>query len=147
MAPFNFYIPIQIRYGDLDPQWHVNNAHTLTFLEQARFAYLRALDLWDGKSFLDLPMIVADVHVTYLAPIYYDMELRVGIRMSRIGTKSMVFEYQIEDVAGHAPDGSPGLVTTKAETVMVYYDYRSHSSAPVPAEWRKKVSEFEGREL
>jgi acyl-CoA thioester hydrolase len=139
MATFNFYIPIQIRYGDLDPQWHVNNAHTLTFIEQARFAYLRALDLWDGKSFLDLPMIVADVHVTYLAPIYYDMDLKVGIRMSRIGTKSMVFEYQIEDAAS--------LVTTKAETVMVYYDYRSHSSAPVPAEWRKKVSDFEGREL
>ncbi len=139
MASFNFYIPIQVRYGDLDPQWHVNNARTLTYIEQARFAYLRALDLWDGKSFLDLPMIVADVHITYLAPIYYDMELKVGTRLSRIGTKSMVFEYQIEDATG--------LVTTKAETVMVYYDYRSHSSIPVPAEWRKKVSEFEGREL
>jgi len=139
MTQFNFYIPIQIRYGDLDPQWHVNNARTLTYLEQGRFAYLRALDLWDGKSFLDLPMIVADVHVTYLAPIYYDMDLKVGVRISRIGTKSMVFEYQIDDAAG--------LVTTRAETVMVYYDYRSHRSAPVPAEWRKKVSDFEGREL
>lgn len=139
MAQFNFYLPIQVRYGDLDPQWHVNNAHTLTFIEQARFSYLLALDLWDGKSFLDLPMIVADVHVSYLAPIYLEMELRVGVRISRIGNKSMVFEYQIEDAAGQA--------STRAESVMVYYDYRTHSSAPIPAEWRKKISEFEGQEL
>jgi acyl-CoA thioester hydrolase len=139
MAPFNFYLPIQVRYGDLDPQWHVNNARTVTYIEQGRFAYLRALDLWDGKSFLDLPMIVADVHVSYLAPICFDMELRVGVRISRIGNKSMVFEYQIEDASG--------LVTTRAETVMVYYDYRTHSSAPVPVEWHKKISEFEGQEL
>jgi acyl-CoA thioester hydrolase len=139
MAPFNFYLPIQVRYGDLDPQWHVNNAKTLTYIEQGRFAYMIAAGLWDGKSFLDLPVIVADVHVTYLAPIYYDMQLKLGVRISRIGTKSMVFEYEIA--------GEAGLVTTRAETVMVYYDYRSHSSLPVPAEWRKKVSDFEGREL
>ena len=139
MPPFHFHIPIQVRYGDLDPQWHVNNAHTLTFIEQARFAYLRALDLWDGKSFLDLPLIVADVHIAYLAPVYYDMELKVGVCISRIGTRSMTFEYQVEDAAGQ--------VVTKGETVMVYYDYHTHASSPVPPEWRQKISEFEGRPL
>lgn len=137
MPPFHFYLPIQVRYGDLDPQWHVNNAHTLTFLEQGRFAYLRRLDLWDGQSFLDLPMIVADVHVSYLAPIYFEQDLRVGVRVSRIGNKSITFEYQIEDTRS-------GQATTRAETVMVYYDYRTHTSAPVSAEWREKISAFEG---
>ncbi len=140
MDKYNFYLPIQIRYGDLDPQWHVNNARTLTYIEQGRFAYLVRLELWDGKSFLDLPMIVADVHVAYLAPIYYDQPLRLGVGISRIGNKSVTFEYSIEDSAS-------GQVTTRAETVMVYYDYRSHSSLPVPAEWRVKISEFEGKEL
>ena len=137
MLKFNFYLPIQVRYGDLDPQWHVNNAHTLTFIEQGRFAYLRALDLWDGKSFLDLPMIVADVHVSYLAPIYLDQDLRVGVRVSHIGNKSLIFEYEIEVTPS-------GLVTTRAETVMVYYDYRTHASAPVSDEWRKIIQEYEG---
>jgi acyl-CoA thioester hydrolase len=139
MAQFNFYLPLQVRYGDLDPQWHVNNAHTVTFIEQSRIAYLLALNLWDGKSFLDLPMIVADVHVTYLTPIYFNQDLRIGVRVSRIGNKSLVFEYEIDDTA-------TGQVTTRAETVMVYYDYRTYSSAPVSADWRKKISEFEGME-
>lgn len=140
MDKYNFYLPIQIRYGDLDPQWHVNNARTLTYIEQGRFAYLVRLELWDGKSFLDLPMIVADVHVAYLAPIYYDQPVRLGVGISRIGNKSVTFEYSIEDSAS-------GQVTTRAETVMVYYDYHTRASLPVPAEWRKKISEFEGKEF
>ena len=36
MADFRFYHPIEVRYGDLDPQGHVNNARYLTYLEQAR---------------------------------------------------------------------------------------------------------------
>ncbi len=140
MDKFNFYLPIQVRYGDLDPQWHVNNARTVSYLEQGRFAYLRRLELWDGVSFLDLPLIVADVHVSFLAPIYYDQLIRLGVGVVRIGNKSLTFEYQLEDVTN-------GQVTTHADTVMVYYDYRTHTSLPVPPEWRVKISEFEGKGL
>src|SRR5512146_1840428 len=108
MDKFNFYLPIQVRYGDLDPQWHVNNARTVTYLEQGRFAYLVRLELWDGVSFLDLPLIVADIHVAYLAPVYYNQLIRLGVGVARIGSKSLTFEYQIEDVTS-------GQVTTRAE--------------------------------
>jgi acyl-CoA thioester hydrolase len=62
MNSYRFEYPITVRYGDLDPQWHVNNARFLTFAEQARFAYLMRLGLFDGKSFWDLPLIVGDIH-------------------------------------------------------------------------------------
>ena len=39
MTDFNFSIPLDVRYGDLDPQWHVNNARFLTYLESARMGY------------------------------------------------------------------------------------------------------------
>ncbi len=69
MADYKFYYPIQIRYSDLDPQWHVNNARFLSFIESARLAYIQHLNLWDGKSFRDLGLIVADAHLVYLKPI------------------------------------------------------------------------------
>jgi acyl-CoA thioester hydrolase len=34
-----FYLPIQVRYGDIDPQWHVNNARFFTHMEQGRVPY------------------------------------------------------------------------------------------------------------
>ncbi len=138
MDTFRFQLPIQIRYGDLDPQWHVNNAHTLTFLEHARFAYLMERGLFDGKSFFDLGLIVADVHIAYLAPIELGQEALVLVRVSHIGTKSIAFEYQIVDLGTDA-------VLVKAETVMVAYDYHTRKSIPVPADWRKKISDYEGQ--
>ena len=95
MTDFNFSIPIQVRYGDLDPQWHVNNARFLTYLEQSRFAYITELGLWNGKSFLDLGLIVANMNIAFLAPIEYNMDVRVYARISRLGNKSMIFEHEI----------------------------------------------------
>lgn len=136
MNDYKFFSPIQVRYGDLDPQWHVNNAHTVTFIETARFEYIQAVGLFDGQSFLDLSLIVADVHVVYLAPIKLGQKIRVGVRVAKIGTKSLTLEYQIEDE-------ETGSVLTKAETVMVCFDYHKHASKPVPDEWREKIAVFE----
>jgi acyl-CoA thioester hydrolase len=136
VTAYKFSYPLQIRYGDLDPQWHVNNAHFVTFIEQARFAYLVEVGLFDGQSFLDLGLIVADVHVSYIAPITYLQKIRIGTRVSRIGTKSLTFEYLVEDEASMQKLAS-------AETIMVAYDYRQHSSMPVPTAWREKITTFE----
>ena len=64
MSEFKFFHPIEIRYGDLDPQGHVNNAKYLTYFEQARVHYLIELGLFSAdQSFMDLALIVADIHI------------------------------------------------------------------------------------
>jgi acyl-CoA thioester hydrolase len=118
----------------------VNNAHFVMFLEQTRFNYLTHTGLFDGKSFFDLGLIVADVHVTYRAPIDMNQKIRVGCRVSRIGNKSLTFAYQIEE------EGTE-LVFATAESIMVAYDYHSHQSIAVPQEWRTKIAAFEGKEF
>ena len=131
------YCPIQVRYGDLDPQGHVNHARYLTYAEQARVSYLVELGLWDGVSFLDLGLIVADVHLSFLAPIVIGQATQVGARVTRIGNKSIHFEYQIKDE-------DTGQVMARGESVMVAFDYRAGVSIPVPPAWREKISAFEG---
>jgi len=137
MSEFRFFYPVQIRYADLDAQWHVNNARFLTILEQARLSYIRQLGLWDGKSFLDLGLIVADVHIAYKAPIELEEEIQVALRVDRIGNKSMTMINEIRN----AKDGS---LKAQAEVVMVAYDFHSKATIPVPESWRKTITEFEG---
>jgi acyl-CoA thioester hydrolase len=134
---FHLYVPIQIRYGDLDPQGHVNNARYLAYTEQARLNYLVELGLWDGVSFLDLGLIVADVHMTYLVPIVISQAIQVGVCVSRIGNKSIQFEYQVQDE-------DTGQVMARGQSVMVTYDYRAGASILVPPAWREKINAFEG---
>lgn len=137
MSEYKFYSPIQVRYGDIDPQWHVNHAHTVTFIETARFNFVQELGIFDGESYFDLGWIVADVHVAFLAPITLTQKIRVGVRVAKLGTKSMTLEYQIEDEAS-------GNALTTAETVMVHYDYHSHTTRPIPDEWREIIAAHEG---
>jgi acyl-CoA thioester hydrolase len=136
-AEFKFYIPVEVRYSDLDPQWHVNNTRYLIYIEQARLEYLKHLGLFDSQNFLDLKMIIADVHVSFLAPILLGQNVRVGTRAARIGSKSITFEYRIEDA-------DSGLLLATGEVVGVTYDYRAHATIPVPTDWREKIGAFEG---
>lgn len=136
MDKFTFYYPIQVRMGDLDPFGHVNNSRFLTYLESARLAYFQHLNLWDGINFQRMEIIVADVHIAYIKPIMWGQNIRVGQRVSRIGNKSIHFEYQIEDK-------DTGAVMATAECVMVAYNYDTMSAIPVKADWRKTINQFE----
>ena len=140
MSDFKFFTTIKVRYADLDAQWHVNNTRFLTYIEQARFEYYQKLELFDGKNFLDLRMIIADVHVSYKAPIYLNQKIRIGTRVSRVGTKSITFESIIEDLETQT-------ICATGEVVGVCFNFRTHESLQVPDEWRRKLSEFEGKEF
>ena len=137
MPAYRFHIPIEVRYADLDPQWHVNNVRYLAYLEHARLTYLVQLGLWDGVDFNRLGLIVADIHIAYLAPMLLWQKVRLEMRVAKIGNKSLTFEYRLVDEANGEP-----LAT--AESIMVAFDYNSQKSIPVPADWREKISAFEG---
>lgn len=136
MQAFRYFHPITVRYADLDPQGHVNNAVYLSYLEQARAGYLCELDLWDGKSFLDIGIILAETRITYRAPILLGQRVRVGVRVTRLGNKSLDMHYIIEDE-------DSGRTLAQASTILVTYDYRRNLTITVPDSWRKVIQSFE----
>jgi acyl-CoA thioester hydrolase len=141
MQQHRFYHPIEVRYGDLDPQGHVNNAKHLTYFEQARVAYMIELDLFTkDQSFMEIGVVLADVHITYFEPIYFGQNIKVGVHVAKLGTKSMTWEQNIVDA-------ETGKELVKGEVVIVTYDYKEDKTIPVPQEWRERMIEFEGLNL
>lgn len=138
MKKFRFQQPVSVRYGDLDPQWHVNNAHFLSFIEHARMNYLMAVGIFDGHSFSDLPLIVGDVHVRYIKPIEMTDKVVVSIGVTRIGTKSMLLECEVT-----GEGGSPLFAI--GENTLVAYDYHTKSAVPVSDEMRAQFELYEGK--
>jgi len=137
MAEYLFFHPIEIRYGDLDPQGHVNNATHLTFFEQARVAYFIKLGLFStDQSFMDIGVILADVQITYLKPVYFGQEIKVGVSIDKLGNKSMT-------ISQNLVDSNTGAELSKGIVIMVSYDYRQGRSIPIPETWRKKIAQFE----
>ena len=137
MPDFHFIDPLEVRYADLDPQGHVNNANFLTYFEQARVNYLIHLGLFSkNQSFLEIGIILADAHVTFLAPVLFGMEVRVGVRVSRLGNKSLTMEYRMFEAASNTE-----LAT--GSSVLVTFDYRTQQTIPIPQNWREKIAAFD----
>lgn len=137
MTDYRFYHPIEVRYADIDAQGHLNNAKFLTYFEQARIQYLRHLGLFaGGQSFMDIGVILADVHIAFRAPVLWGMDVRVGVRTARLGNKSFTVSQCLQN-------GPGGPIMAEGEVVLVTYDYRSGATLSLPPEWREKITRFE----
>lgn len=136
---FTYYHPITIRYADLDPQGHVNNAVYMTYLESARLGYYEAAGIWDPGSGEPTGLVVARAEIEYLEPIYMGQSIQVGVRLESLGTSSLTFIFQIEATPGGRP-------MARGKTVMVAFDSRKNKKHPIPPEKREKLIRFEGME-
>jgi len=89
------------------------------------------------QSFMKIGVIVADVHLTYLAPVYFGQNIKIGVRTAKIGNKSMTWEQNIVDA-------ETDKELSKGELVIVTYDYETGKTISIPQAWREKIAQFEG---
>jgi acyl-CoA thioester hydrolase len=133
---FTYTLPITIRYRDLDPQGHVNNAVYLTYLESARIGYYQQVGIYNPDQTLLTGMVVVRNEIDYLAPIQLGTRLQVGLRVEKLGTKSITFTFQMAS----EPDGT---LLARGKSVMVTYDNEKEQGIPIPPEWREKIIQYE----
>ena len=125
MEGFDFVHRETVRFRDVDAMGHVNNAVFLTYLEEARIAFLLPL----GAEVTH--MILARVEIDFRAPLRMGDEIEIGVRPSDLGTKSFELEYEVR--AGDR-------VAAEAKTVIVSFDYESGRSIELPDSWREALA-------
>ncbi len=141
MSDFRFFHPTEVRYGDLDPQGHVNNAKHLTYFEHARVQYLVELGLFrKEQSFMEIGVIVADIHITYHKPVHWVDPVKTGVRVAKIGNKSMTFEQAVVNAR-------TGEAFSHGTVILVMFDYATQKTQPVPQAWRETITRYEGLNL
>ncbi|HUQ41283.1 MAG TPA: thioesterase family protein [Candidatus Limnocylindrales bacterium] len=113
MEAFPFAHRQRVRYGETDMQQVVYYANYLLYAEVGRVAYLRALGLDYTTAFLDngIDFTIGEAHVTYRAPLRFDDEFDIKVRVGQIRHSSWTFEYAI--------DRADGLHCAEASTVQV----------------------------
>ncbi|HEY76275.1 MAG TPA: acyl-CoA thioesterase [Thermoflexia bacterium] len=131
---FRFSTTLEVRWRDLDPLGHVNNAVYFTYLELARFHYLRDV-CGIGDAPEDIGFVLAEAACTYLSPLSLGERVTIWIRVSELRNSSFVFEYRVE--------GEDGRLAATARTVQVCYDLEAGRSRPIPTEWRERITTHE----
>ena len=115
-----------VRFNDLDGMGHVNNAVYSTYLEQARLA-------WFGHD-EQMPLedvILARTEIDFRSPLSVGEVVEIGVRPSRLGTKSFELEYELR---------ADGRLVAEAKSVLVGYDYAHAKSVEIPERSRKRLS-------
>ena len=134
MNGFRFVREQEVEFRDIDGMGHVNNAVYLNYLESAKIGYFREVL---GLTELEEMGIVANVKITYRSPAFLAEVLSVGVRIARLGTKSMEFEFEIR-----APDGR---LIAEGSSAHVAFDYGPREAVAVSDDWRRKIEAYESR--
>jgi acyl-CoA thioester hydrolase len=130
---FRFVRRQEVVYRDLDRHGHVNNAVYSTWLETARLAYLK--EVCDVDPGDELGIVVAELAITFRSPVSLGELVEVGVRVPRVGEKSLVFEYELR-----APEER---LVAEATTTHVAFDDARGRSVAVPEAWRRQIERHE----
>lgn len=122
---FYHWTEIPVRFRDLDPLNHVNNALFNTYLEEARIQFLGEVgqmqtQFSEGKTF-----VLVKITIEYLKQITFPSTLLVGTGVGEVGNSS------IEAVQGIFDKESKNLMGV-AKSTGVWYDINKKRPTRLP---------------
>ena len=124
---YAFRFEFVARLRDIDGVGHVNNAKLVSYLEDARNAYL--LESRGKHRLEDIDFVLAHTSIDYRSPARFGESFVVMLRPTRLGTKSYDLEYVIREA-------TTGRLVAEASTVQVAHDYARRESIPIPPDLR-----------
>lgn len=122
-----FIHEIRVRYGEVDAQRVVFNAHWLAYIDDALTRYLEHLGFDPKSTFLEessgFDVMLVKATLEWKGPAGFDDLVRIAVRPSRLGGSSFDLTYTCE------VDGSPIL-----EAVVTYVSVvpGENRSQPIP---------------
>lgn len=108
-----YVVDVPVRWSDMDVFGHVNNARTLTLLEEARVDWLFVGAAERGTEALTRGVVVTRVRIDYRRPIAGSGTVAVSMGVTRLGHASVTLDYVVHQ--------EEQLVVT-AETVLAPID-------------------------
>ena len=123
---FPFAYRQRVRFGETDLQAVVYYANYLLFAEVGRIAYLRELGVVYERDLLaqGIDFTIGEARVRYHAPLRFDDEYDIKVRVGEIRHSSWTFEYAI--------DRADGTHCVDASTIQVMLDRKSGRPTRIP---------------
>jgi acyl-CoA thioester hydrolase len=133
--PFKFSARTRVGFSDTDAQGIVYYGRYMPYFDLARVEYHRHLDLL-GTEAAGREFVMRAMTVEYHAPARFDDPIEVEVRVARIGTSSVTYDF-----GAHLEDGT--LAVTATQT-LVLIELPGRRPCPVPDWWRERIKAFEG---
>lgn len=125
-----FSINIQPRFAETDALQHINNTVIPVWFESARPGIFKIFN--PTQDIKNWNLIIAKIEVNYLAQIHYGHEVEVRTHVSKLGRSSLNVLQEVWQQGNRVAWG---------ECVMVKFDYKTNTSAPISEQERQLLSE------
>ncbi|MBE7418315.1 MAG: acyl-CoA thioesterase [Ideonella sp.] len=123
---------IPIRWGDMDAMGHINNTVYFRYMETARIDWCRSIGCMPEQS-RQGPVIV-NAWCNFLQQLRYPGDVRVKHHVTTVGRTSFDTYVTMER------SDDPGVIWAEGGARMVWIDFASNQSLPLPQELREKIS-------
>jgi acyl-CoA thioester hydrolase len=123
LEDFPFRVSDNVRFADLDPNHHVNNAVYATYFETGRVALMKDPSyglIPPGVAWL---MVRLDMH--FRAELRWPGRIEMGLGVAKFGRTSVTFDQVVF---------SEGKCVASAQSVSVLLDEHSHRPIPLTEE-------------
>jgi len=123
LEDFPFRLSDNVRFRDLDPNQHVNNAVYATYFETARVALMKNPEYQLTPPGLGWIMVRLDMH--FRAELHWPSEIELGLGIAKFGRTSVTFEQGVFH---------KGKCIASAMSVGVLIDQAKRRPTPLTAE-------------
>lgn len=122
-SAFPYFARVSTRWADCDPYGHVNNVQYYSYFDTALTTLLIERGVLRSQEWDSIGLCV-ESHCNFHRSIDFPAELEVGVRIGRLGEKSIRFEF------GIFTDGEDQAAAT-GHFVHVYVDPATRRPAPL----------------
>ena len=136
---FTHWETMALRWGDMDALGHVNNAKYLVYLETARLNFLRQFGVWEHGLKPKLGPVLAHISCDFRKELTFPATIQIGSRVSRLGNKSFTLQQNI------FREGRPEPLA-ETTSVVVWVEYATGKSVPLPEQFRRQARRLDGVE-
>jgi acyl-CoA thioester hydrolase len=131
LEDFPYRLTDNVRFADLDPNQHVNNAVYATYFETGRVTLMKDLKFGLTPSGLAWIMVRLDIH--FRAELKWPGTIEMGLGVSKFGRTSVTFDQVVF---------SEGKCVASSQSVSVLIDDVTRRPVPLTAEVKKNFERW-----
>jgi acyl-CoA thioester hydrolase len=128
---YRHWIEDRVRFADLDPLGHCNNAAINGFFESSRVALFTEMGHPVSGGAFSIPIV--RIEIDFRRELLYGARVRVGARVLKVGRTSLT-------LAGAVFDGERCAAT--AQVVAVLFDLAQRRSVEIPGDLRDTLAVY-----
>jgi acyl-CoA thioester hydrolase len=123
LEDFPYRLTDNVRFADLDPNGHVNNAVYASYFETGRVTLMKDRSYWQLPEDLTWIMVRLDIH--FRAELHWPGTIEMGLGVAKFGRTSVTFDQVVF---------SQDRCVASAQAVTVLIDLVTRKPTPLTAE-------------